>query len=458
MANLTVLAIDIGAESGRVMAMHFDGNAIQVEEIHRFPNTPVFAAGVLYWDVLRIFSEILTGIRKGKAYNPTSLGIDAWGVDFGLLDKQGGLLSNPVHYRDRRTAGIMDYVFERIPRDKIFNLTGIQFMEINTLYQLASLVQSNSTQLTNAVTLLTIPDLFNYWLTGEKVCEFTNATTTQVFNPNTGDWAWEVIRKVGIPEIIFPTVIQPGTGIGDFEGIQVIAPASHDTGSAVAAIPARNERFSYISSGTWSLVGQEVNHPIINPAALEANLTNEGGVEGTFRLLKNVMGLWILQQCRQTWGGTDTYPDLLDMAAEIAPSKSIFEVDDPVFLPPGDHSGLIQTRCKASGHPVPETKGEIVRCVLESLAVKYRAVHEALVGLTGKNVEVIHIVGGGAQNHLLNQMTAEVTNIPVAAGPIEATIYGNALVQLIALGEIRDIAEGRNMLADSIEAEVYLPR
>lgn len=458
MADLTVLAVDIGAESGRVMAMHFDGVTLVAEEIHRFPNIPVQVGTVLYWDALRLFSEIQTGIQKGKSLNPASLGIDTWGVDFGLLDMDGQLLGNPVHYRDQRTKGMMDFVFERIPREDIFSQTGIQFMQINTLYQLASLVHNNSAQLTSAHTFLTIPDVFNYWLTGVKACEFTNATTTQLFNPTTGDWAWDILQEVGIPERIFPQVIQPGTLLGEYEGISVIAPACHDTGSAVAAIPTRTTNSAYISSGTWSLVGLEVEHPFLNQVALEANVTNEGGVEGTFRLLKNVMGLWILQQCRQSWGGGDSYQYLIDLAAEASSAHAIFNVDDPAFLPPGDHPSLIRSMCEGTGQPIPTTKGQVVRCVLESLAARYRVVLDRLTWLTGKSVEAIHIVGGGGQNRLLNEMTANATGITVAAGPTEATIYGNALVQLIALSEIRDIAEGREMLAATIQPEIYIPQ
>jgi rhamnulokinase len=460
MRGKTVLAIDLGAESGRVMGVHFDGQQLALEELHRFPNTAVTLNDTLHWDFLRLWGDIRVGIEKGKALQPASIGVDTWGVDFGLLDNQGNLISNPVHYRDKRTNNMMERAFARVPRGEIFSQTGIQFMPINTLYQLLSLVESKSPQLRIAETFLTAPDLLNYWLTGAKVCEFSNATTTQLFNPTTGNWATELIVKLGIPSNIFPEIIPPGTNLGRYEGIDVIAPACHDTGSAVAAVPAQKPDFAYISSGTWSLVGLEIDSPILTQEALKANVTNEGGVYNTFRLLKNVVGLWILQQCRATWeseGQAFTYPELVDMATQSEPFTAIINPNDPVFLSPGDHPQRIREFCRQTDQRVPETRGRIVRCILESLALAYREVLELATSVSDQQVSVVHIVGGGAQNHLLNQMTANATGLPVIAGPIEATVIGNALVQLITLGEITDLNQARQIVNNLTELKRYEP-
>ncbi len=461
----TVLAVDIGAESGRVMGVHFDGQHLQLEEIHRFTNPLTTLNGTLHWDFLHLWREVTAGIAKGKVFDPVSIGVDTWGVDFGLLDKQGNLIGNPVNYRDPRTNGMMERVFERVPREQVFDQTGIQFMPINTLYQLMSMVETGSPQFEIAETFLTAPDLLNYWLTGAKVCEFSNATTTQLFNPRTGTWATEMLDTLGIPTRIFPEVVQPGTRIGVYEGIPVIAPACHDTGSAVAGVPCQTDNYAYISSGTWSLVGLEVNEAVLTPAALAANVTNEGGVYGTYRLLKNVMGLWIVQQCRATWqqsmwvdvGESVDYATLTKLAESAEPLRSLIPVNDPRLLAPGDHPAIIRELCRENGQPIPETKGQIIRCVLESLALKYRDVLEKLLALAGRQADVIHIVGGGTQNWLLNQLTADATGIPVETGPIEATVIGNALVQLIALGEVQDLQEGRALVRDSFAIQKYEP-
>jgi rhamnulokinase len=359
MAQVTVLAIDLGAESGRVMAVGFNGRSLHLQELHRFPNTTVSVNGTLHWDFLRLWGDIQTGIAKGQALRPASIGVDTWGVDFGLLDSQGSLIGNPVHYRDGRTQGMMETAVAKVPRADIFAQTGIQFMPINTLYQLLSLVESGSPQLKIADTFLTAPDLLNYWLTGAKVCEFSNATTTQLLNPTTHAWATDLMDKLGIPSHIFPEVAPPGTCLGSYEGIPVIAPACHDTGSAVAAVPAQGRDFAYISSGTWSLVGLEVDEPILTPEALAANVTNEGGVYGTYRLLKNVMGLWILQQCRATWaaaGQNYSYGELVALAKEAEPLTAVFNPNAPTFLTPGDHPQRIQDYCRQTGQPPPNAR------------------------------------------------------------------------------------------------------
>lgn len=457
----TVLTVDLGAESGRVMAVSFDGQTLHLEELHRFPNRPVTVRGTLHWDILHLWDDIQMGIARGKSYQPAALGVDTWGVDFGVLDGQGTLLSNPVHYRDGRTNGMMERLFDKVPRNSVYEQTGIQFMPINTLYQLMSMVELRSPLFDTAATFLTIPDLLNYWLTGEKVCEFSNATTTQLYNPHTGTWATDLMEAVGIPAHIFPPIIPPGTHLGTWEGIPVIAPATHDTGSAVAGIPTQTAHFAYISSGTWSLVGLEVKEALVTPAALAANVTNEGGVNNTFRLLKNVMGLWIVQQCRAAWeaaGQSYEYADLVAQAEAAPPLRSLIPVNDPRFLPPGDHVALVRTLCAENGQPIPDTAGAVIRTVLESLALAYRAVLETLEQLSGQAVEVIHVVGGGSQNRLLCQMTANATGKRVLAGPVEATVIGNALVQLIALGELSDLHQARQMVAQMSNLQEYLPQ
>ena len=454
------LSIDLGAESGRVTGVSYDGEILHLNELHRFSTTPVKKNGTFYSDISRIRSEVQTGIEKGKQFNPVSIGIDSWGVDFALLDSEDNLLSNPVHYRDSRTDGMMEKTFSIVSKKEIFKQTGIQFMPINTLYQIMSMIDSKSPYLSNTNTFLTIPDLLNFWLTGTKVCEFTNSTTTQMFNPLTGGWAQSLLDQLHIPTRIFPEIVQPGTKLGKYEDIPVFTVASHDTGSAVAAVPAHSENFAYISSGTWSLVGLEVKEPVINDSALEANVTNEGGVYGTFRLLKNVMGLWILQECRRGWkfeGNDYSYSELTNLANHAKPLRSFISPNNSMFLPSGNHPQLIKNFCKMSSQHVPETEGEIVRCVLESLALAYKNVLNELLKISGKKVNVIYIIGGGSRNELLNQMTANATGVTVIAGPAEATVIGNAAVQLITLGELKDINEARQLISNMTGLKKYEP-
>jgi rhamnulokinase len=457
----TVLAIDIGAESGRVMAVHAGGRQLRIEELHRFPTRSTSVRGTLYWDILHLWQHVQSGIAKGLALRPASLGVDTWGVDFALLDAQDRLIGNPVHYRDGRTAGMQERLFERVSREQVFEQTGIQFMPINTLYQLMSLVAADAPELAIARTFLTVPDLLNFWLTGERACEFTNATTTQLLNPRSGGWSAPLLEALGLPATLFPAIVPPGTRLGAWAGVPVIAPACHDTGSSVAAVPSSGGRAAYISSGTWSLVGLEVAAPVITPAALAANVTNEGGVAGTYRLLKNVMGLWIIQQCRASWeaqGRAYSYAELAGLAAAAPPLRCLIDPNAERFLPPGDHPALIQSWCAETGQPAPQTVGEIVRCVLDSLALAYREVLSTLEGLVGWSCEAIHVVGGGARNELLCQLTADACGRPVSAGPVEATVLGNALVQLIALGELADLAEARQRVRQMADLPRYEPR
>jgi rhamnulokinase len=460
MSSRHVIAIDLGAASGRVAQVAFDGARLELEEIHRFSNVPVQVHGMLHWDVLRLWQDIVTGINmatKGAA----SVGIDTWGVDFALLDRDGGLLANPVHYRDSGKQGAMEWVFERVPRRTVFERTGVQFMILNGLYQLAHLARSKSPLLDAAATLVTIADLFNYWLSGSRTCEFTHATTLQCYNPRTSDWDFPTLETLGIPTRIFPKIVPPGTQIGAYNDIPVIAPACHDTGSAVVAVPTTTDDYAYLSSGTWSLLGLEVDAPVINDAAYAANVTNEGGVYGTFRLLKNVAGLWIAQQCRATWRGQGTeysYDQLTAEAAASEPFRSLIDPDDPLFLPPGDMPSFIREFCRRSAQPFPETVGQVMRTAYESLALKYRFVLDKLIALTGRKVERLHIIGGGVRNTLLCQMTADATGRTVVAGPIEATAMGNAIVQFIALGEIGNLAQARELLSRTVNTVTYEPK
>lgn len=460
MKEITVLAVDLGAESGRVMGVKFNGRSLNLQELHRFPNTTVTLNGTLHWDFLRLWADIQAGIAAGKELNPASIGVDTWGVDFGLLDKQGNLIGNPVHYRDGRTAGMMDRVFEIVPRQEVFAQTGIQFMQINTLYQMMSLVEARSPQLDIAHTFLTAPDLLNYWLTGTKVCERSIASTTQMFNPQTNKWATGMLDKLGIPSHILPEIVPSGTKLGSYEGIPVIAPACHDTGSAVASVPTTSDDFAYLSSGTWSLLGQELPEPILNESALTANVTNEGGAYGTVRLLKNVMGLWLVQQSRAMWeanGRSYSYAELVKLAETAPPFQSIVNVNDPVFIAPGDMPARIQAFCQGTNQLIPQSEGAMIRTILESLALAYRHSLNQVTAVSQQPVNHIHIVGGGTQNKLLNQMTADATGLPVHTGPIEATVIGNALVQLIALGEIANMAEGRQLVAEMTGMALYEP-
>jgi len=457
MTTRTVIAVDLGAESGRVMRVAFDGARLSLSAAHRFPNVPVRARDVLYWDVLRLWGDITDGLSK--ILDATSIGVDTWGVDYALLDKQGVLLGNPRHYRNR-TVPMMERVFERFGRRAVFDHTGIQLMPINGLYELAERAEYRDPQLALAETLLTIPDLFHYWLTGEKFCEFTYATTIQMLNPTTLGWDVEMLSALDIPTRIFPRIVMPGEQVGAYHGVPVIAPAAHDTGSAVVAIPSTQEDFAYISSGTWSLMGLELNHPIINEAAYAANLTNEGGAYGTFRLLKNVMGMWLVQQCRATWlshGQDYPYDELVRLAGEAQPFRSIFDPDAPEMLPPGDMPARIRAYCEKTSQPVPETPGQMMRAVYESLALKYRLTLDNLCAVSGRRAPHLHIIGGGSQNALLSQMTADSTGRTVICGPVEATALGNAIVQLIGLGDLRDMSEARAMLAQTIETQTYHP-
>ncbi len=459
MTEKHVIAVDLGASSGRVMDVAYDGKQLKLTEPHRFPNIPVQTPHKLYWDVLRLWNEITIGI--GKVDSADSIGVDTWGVDFALLDSTGELLANPVHYRDPRNEGMMEWVFERMPRREMFERTGIQFMQINGLYQMASLLRDKSPLLDYADTMLPIADLFNYWLTGSKTAEFTAATTLQMYNPHKGDWDTDILDAVGIPTSILSPIVQPGTKIGAYQGIDVIAPACHDTGSAVVAVPTTTQNYAYLSSGTWSLLGLELKEAIITDASYEANVTNEGGYENTYRLLKNIMGLWVVDQCRLTWkaeGNEYTFEQLTQMVQSADTFKAFIEPDDTLFLAPGDMPSRVIQYCQQTGQAIPETDAEVMAIVYASLAYKYRYVLEQLISVSGQDVDRLHIIGGGSKNALLNQMTANAIGRPVIAGPAEATATGNAIVQLISLGELGNVAEARTMLSESMDTVSFTPQ
>lgn len=467
------LAFDLGAESGRAVLGRLDGRTLRIETLHRFGNGPVRIGKHLYWDVLRLWTELKAGLaayRAAHGVDLAGLGLDTWGVDFGLLDAHDELLGNPHHYRDVRTEGMLEAAFARVSREDIFAATGIQFMEINTLYQLLALRLQGSPMLDVAKTFLMIPDLLNYWLTGVRVSEFSIATTTQFYDPRAHDWARGLLERLDLPTDILPPIVQPGEQLGTLlpeigaevglGAVPVIAPACHDTGSAVAAVPATGDSFAYLSSGTWSLMGVETREPVIDAQSLALNFTNEGGVCGTIRLLKNIMGLWLVQECRRTWavqGRELSYDEITQLAAAAPPFGPLVDPDHHDFLRPADMPRRIVEYCQRTGQRVPQSDGEIARCALESLALKYRWTLERLEQLQGRRLEVIHVVGGGSQNRLLCQLTADATQRVVVAGPVEATATGNVLMQAIAGGELNSLAEARQVVRQSFDLVTYEP-
>jgi sugar (pentulose or hexulose) kinase len=465
------LAFDLGAESGRAMGANFDGSRLGLEELHRFPTGPVRVLDSIHWDVLRFWSEMQIGLGKAASQygdSLASLGVDTWGVDFGLLAADDTLLGNPYHYRDARTNHAIEDACRIVPRSQIYAQTGIQFMQFNTLYQLLAMVQAGSPALKAARRLLTMPDLFNFWLSGVKANEFTNATTTQCYDPRRDTWAVDLLERLNIPSGLFQEVTRPCSVLGMLRpavaeearsrALPVVAVGSHDTASAVAAVPAEGKDFIYISSGTWSLMGVENSEALINEESMAYDFTNEGGVNHTVRFLKNVMGMLLLQECRREWaraGQSYTYDEITALAEQAAPLRSLLLPSDPRFFPPGPMVGRIQAFCQETGQPVPHTHAEVARCILESLAMEYRWLKESLEYLNGRMLPVIHIIGGGSRNRLLNQFTAEATGCRVVAGPVEATAVGNVLAQMAALGHISSLAEGRALVRASFDVSSY---
>jgi len=474
MASGSFIAIDLGAASGRVMISKLDKRRLTLQEIYRFPNKGISIGNSLHWDILHLWDQIIQGLSlASENYQQSiqSIGLDTWGVDFGLLDKNDVLIGNPYHYRDHRTDQIFDLAFTRLPKKQIYAKTGIQFIEFNSLFQLFSMVLKDDPQLSIAHTFLNLPDLFNFFLTGQKYNEFTISSTSQCINPNSNQWDPELISAFGIPTQIFGTIIQPGTILGkirppitqrlSLSQLPVVASSGHDTASAVAAVPASQSDYIYISSGTWSLMGIELNKPLINDESLNAGLSNEGGVENKIRFLKNISGLWLLQECRRIWnlqGVTFSYDDLTELAKSAKPFKSLIAVNDKRFMSPTDMSTEIQSFCKETSQPIPGDKATIIRCILESLALEYRRVAEQIDQVVGKYFSVIHIIGGGSKNTLLNQFAADATGRIVLAGPVEATVIGNTLVQAIAVGEITSLSEGRSVVRNSFEIVEYEPK
>ena len=479
MAERNYLAFDLGAESGRAVVGNLRHGKLTLLEKHRFANPTGRMNGHLVWNLLSQWEELKTGLRKAAieqhgedrtAVHLDGIGVDTWGVDFGLLTESGELLGNPLHYRDTATEGMMEQAMKIVPRKQIFEATGVQFMRFNSLYQLMAMKASNSTALKCAHTLLFMPDLFNFLFTGVRKAEFSIASTSQFYDPRKKAWATELLDALDLPKHILPEIVPSGTILGPLlkdiadecqvEQIPVIAPAGHDTASAVAAVPATGDDWCFISSGTWSLMGVEIPQPIVNDKSQKYNYTNEGGVGGSIRFLKNIMGLWLVQECRRHFnreGYEHTYAELTQMAERCKPLETLIDPEYSPFLTPGEMPIKISEFCKKSGQRTPSLRGEFVRTCLDSLALTYRRTLEGLEDVLGRKIAVIHILGGGSQNTLLNQMTADACNRPVIAGPIEATAIGNILVQAMATGAVKSLAEARAIVRDSFDVKTFEP-
>ena len=472
-AEARFLAFDLGAESGRAVTGFFDGEKLRLEDVHRFPTGGTRIVNTLYWDALRLFSELKRGLSmavEAHGADFTGLGIDTWAVDFGLLGKDDILLGNPRHYRDHANDGMLEAAFDIVPRSQIYARTGIQFLQFNTLYQLLSMQRAGSPVLEKAQTLLMMPDLFHFWLTGIKITEWSNATSTQMVDPQTRAWADDLIESFGLPRHILTEIVPTGTSLGPLRAdiaaeagcgaIKVIAPGTHDTASAVVAVPANTPDYAYISSGTWSLVGIETQTPIISAQTLQTNFTNEGGACDTIRLLKNVMGLWLVQECRRSFaqsGSDHSYATLTSLAEQAPAFGPLIDPDDDAFLAPVDMVSAIRVFCERSGQKPPESVGAYIRCCLESLALKYRWVIERLEMVRGKRLDTIHVVGGGTQNKLLCQLTADATQRVVIAGPVEATAIGNVLMQALGTGHVGSLEQARTIVRNSFVLDTYIP-
>jgi rhamnulokinase len=471
MTTRTVAAVDLGAESGRVMLARFDGRQMNLEEVYRFANRPVTLRGHRFWNILALWDETLTGLRKARKVAGTldSIGVDTWAVDYGLVDAHGFLRGIPFQYRDSRTAGVMEQVFARVPRDVLYARTGIQFLPINTLYQLHAHERMQPGELAQAYRLLMIPDLLHSWLCGSFTIERTNATTTQCWDPIAGAWVTDVLNQLELPTTMLPQVIEAGTVLGevlpelrgDLGAARVVAPATHDTGSAIVATPVQLAGgWGYISSGTWSLVGLELPRPVMTPEALAANCTNEGGVFGTTRFLKNVMGLWLLQECQRSFardGRARDYDTLLADVDGVPPFTALIDPDDPRFLAPRDMPAAINAYLQQHGQRPLAAPAAFARCIMESLVLRYCQVFDQICRLAGTSISGVHILGGGARNARLNQWLADALDVPVIAGPYEATALGNALMQLVGLGELRSLEEVR-AIARNAPTHVFSPR
>lgn len=472
MKTATFFAFDLGAESGRCFLARYSSGTLSLEEMARFSNQPVTRKGGVHWDVETLWSNMRQALGEAAKHgfpHLDGIGVDAWGLDYALLDRDLKLLEDPFHYRDPRTDGMVEEVCNLVPRSEIYRQTGIQFMQINTLYQIFAASRTNPDLLRKARALLMIPDLFNFWLTGSLSCEYTCATTTQFFDLQKRQWAFDLLERLDIPTHFFIPVTDPGTSLGELHkdirrgaGLQhaaVLLPAAHDTAAAVAAIPLTSSS-AYISSGTWSLLGAELPAPVSTDEARQANFTNEGGVCGTIRLLKNIAGLWLLQCCRRQWereGQPISYSELVDLAQDRQPFQLLFDPDDPSFLRPGNIIQAIEEYCCKTGQQAPKDRGILTRSILENLAFKYRYVLEGLERVTGCLFREVRIVGGGAQNRLLNQFTADALGRPVIAGPVEATVLGNVCVQMLAIQAVGSLQEARRVIDRSFPGEAYYP-
>lgn len=470
------LAFDLGAESGRAVLGTLADGRLVLDEVHRFRTEGLLMLGVRQWDLARIYEEMLVALGKcAREYTAKldGIGIDTWGVDFGLVARDGTVLANPRAYRDKRNEGMQAVAFSRVPREEIYRRTGIQFLVFNSVYQLLSMVEAKSPLLEVADGLLMMGDLLAYLLSGRQACEYTNASTTQMLDARTRQWDDELIARLGLPRRLLRDLVPPGTILGPIlpdiaaqTGIDpatpIIAPATHDTASAIAAVPAvqTDTPWAYLSSGTWSLLGAEIPEPCISERSLKHDFTNEGGVNGTIRFLKNIFGLWLVQECRRAWersGAHTDYARLTEEAAASPPFAALFDMDDPRLLAPDNMPELIGELCRAKGFPAPQTRGAIIRAALESLALKYRRTLRAMDETLGRQTQRLHIIGGGVQNRLLNQMTADACGVPVIAGPVEATALGNIGVQAIAVGALSSLAELRRIIADSFTLQTYSP-
>ncbi len=467
------LAFDMGASNGRCMLGSFDGEKLGLDVLTRFDNGPVHVRDHFYWDILGLFNQVKLSLRQAGNTIPgevASLGIDTWGVDFGLLDAQGNLLGNPFCYRDPQSAGMIEAAFRRVSREEIFQITGLQFMVLNSLYQLLAMASSGSPVLEIAQKLLMMPDLLNYWLTGVARSEMTDSSTTQLFDARARDWSFQLIRRMGLPERIFQPIIEPGTVLAPLlapvaeeaglPALPVIAVASHDTAAAVASIPSLQPDFAYLSSGTWGLLGAEIPEPLLTPKVMEHNFSNEGGVFHTIRLLRNITNLWLVQECRRAWGlrgESHTWDELIRFAESSPAFLAFVDPDAPEFMLPADMPAAIQAACRRTGQRVPQTKGEIIRICLESLAFKYRNGLDKLAAILGHTPAVFHIIGGGGQNKMLCQIAANALHRPVEAGPYEATALGNVLMQMIATGDLASLDDGRRLIRASFPTQTYQP-
>jgi len=471
------LAFDLGAESGRAVYGVLEEGRLSLEVVHRFRTEGLTMLGVRQWDVARIYEELCEGLAQCvRLHGPDldGIGVDTWGVDFGLIAKDGTVLANPRHYRDKRNEGMQDYAFSMVPRAEVYKATGIQFLPFNSVYQLLSLKKAGSPLLDMADSMLLMGDLFGYLLSGRRACEYTNASTTQMLNPYTCTWDDALLQMLGLPRRLLLDPVPPGTVLGPVRdeicaqtglrpGVPVIAPGTHDTASAVAAVPVADDEgpWAYLSSGTWSLLGAELDSPHISEASLAQDFTNEGGVGGKIRFLKNIFGLWLVQECRRAWEREDgtalDYGTMTADAEKSAPFQALINLDDARLIAPDNMPALIRDMCREGGYPAPETRGAIIRCALESLAMKYRTTLRNLDKLLGRKTECLHIIGGGVQNRLLCRMTADACGIPVVTGPIEATALGNIGVQAMAVGALDGLSAMRAVISRSVELDRYEP-